>query len=287
MARGLPPNLSIRLLVQGTTTVEVLDGCVALVSGASRGIGLETAIALSQAGASVAFNYYDQPHDAAAAIERIAAAGRRAILLQGDVGEQADVERMVAETVRAFGRLDIAVGNAAYSDRGLFYEADMAGFRRTVDVTMWGAFYLTRAAARQMIAQPASAAPHAGSIVLISSPHAYNAIPRSMAYNMAKAAVVQMARTAAIELVEHKIRVNVVTPGWTDTPGERKFFSDEAIARAGEKLPWKRLARPEEIARAVVFFCDPASDYITGSSLLVDGGITLPWWANRGSGVPE
>jgi glucose 1-dehydrogenase len=107
-----------------------------------------------------------------------------------------------------------------------------------------------------------------------------------MAYNMSKAAIDQMARTAAMELVEHKVRVNIVTPGWTDTPGERKFASDETIARAGDKLPWKRLAQPAEIGRAVVFLCDPASDYITGSSLLVDGGITLPWWANRGSGVP-
>ena len=98
---------------------------------------------------------------------------------------------------------------------------------------------------------------------------------------------VQLARTAAIELVEHRIRVNLVTPGWIDTPGERKFASEQTIARAGAKLPWKRLGRPEEIARAVVFLCDPASDYITGSSLLVDGGITLPWWAHRGSGVPE
>jgi glucose 1-dehydrogenase len=267
--------------------VEVLAGMAALVTGASRGIGLETAVALSQSGAGVAFNYFDQTHDAPQAIEHIEQAGRRAILVQGDVANPADVERMVAETVHAFGRLDIAVGNAAHSDRDLFYQADMAGFRRTVDVTMWGAFHLMRAAARQMIAQAEGGLPQKGSIVLVSSPHAYNAIPRSMAYNMAKAAIVQMARTAAIELVEHKIRVNLVTPGWTDTPGERKFFDDEAIAHAASKLPWKRLARPDEIARAVVFFCDPASDYITGSELLVDGGITLPWWASRGSGVPE
>jgi glucose 1-dehydrogenase len=108
-----------------------------------------------------------------------------------------------------------------------------------------------------------------------------------MAYNMAKAAIDQMARTAAMELAAERIRVNVVTPGWIDTPGERKFTSDEVIASAGQKLPWKRLGKPEEIGRGVVFLCDPASDYITGSAMLIDGGITLPWWANRGSGVPE
>ncbi len=123
--------------------------------------------------------------------------------------------------------------------------------------------------------------------MIISSPHAYVPIPRSMAYNMSKAAIDQMARTAAMELVEHKIRVNIVTPGWIDTPGERKFASDETIVRASEKLPWQRMGQPAEIGRGVVFLCDPASDYMTGSALLIDGGITLPWWANRGSGVPE
>ncbi len=267
--------------------VEVLKGRVALVSGASRGIGLATGVALAEAGASVAFNYYDDPHEAPAAIKRLGDQGRKAILVEGDVSSAEAVERMVAETVSAFGRLDIAVASAAFSERDLFHEADMSGFRRTVDVTMWGAFQVTRAAARQMIAQAAAGDAPGGSIVIIGSPHAFTAIPRSMAYNMSKAAVDMMARTAAIELVEHRIRVNVVTPGWTDTPGERKFASDETIERASSKLPWKRLARPEEIARAVAFLCDPGSDYITGSALLVDGGITLPWWASRGSGVPE
>jgi len=267
--------------------VEALSGQVALVSGGSRGIGLAAGVALAEAGASVAFNYFDETHEAPPAIERLQQAGRRAMLVQGDVASQSDAERMVAETVARFGRLDIAVTSAAFSQREPFFEADMEAFRRTVEVTMWGTFNVTRAAARQMIAQAEAAQSAGGSIVVIGSPHAYTAVPCSMAYNMSKAAVDHMARTAAIELIENRIRVNIVTPGWTDTPGERKFASDETIARAGAKLPWKRMARPDEIARAVVFLCDPASEYITGSALLVDGGITLPWWANRGSGVPE
>jgi glucose 1-dehydrogenase len=276
--------------------MEVLRGQTALVSGASRGIGLAIGVALAEAGAAVAFNYYDEPHEAPAAIERLTTAGRRGILVQGDVARLQDVERMVAETVTAFGHLDIAVASAAFSEREPFYEADVAAFHRTVDVTMWGSFNIVRSAARQMIAQAGGTSADTspigntranGSIVVIGSPHAYTAVPRSMAYNMSKAAVDQMVRTAAIELVEYRIRINTVTPGWIDTPGERKFASDETIERAAEKLPWKRLGRPDEIGRAVVFLCDPASDYITGSSLLVDGAITLPWWASRGSGVPE
>lgn len=259
-----------------------LAGRKALVTGASRGIGRAIALGLAQAGCDVVVNYRSHPEEAAEVVDAIAKFGRRGLAVQADVGSQAAVEAMFDQAVREFGRLDVAVTNSAYSDREPFYEANMDGFRRTIDVTMWGAFYALRAAARQMISQG-----EGGAIVVISSPHAYTAVPRSMAYNMAKAAIDHMARTAAIELVEHRIRVNIVHPGWIDTPGERKFASEEVLQRSGAKLPWKRLGRPEEIARGVVFLCDPDSDYITGAGLGIDGGITLPWWANRGSAVPE
>jgi len=115
-----------------------------------------------------------------------------------------------------------------------------------------------------------------GAIAIISSPHSWRPIPGSMAYNMSKAAIDQMARTAATELAGKRIRVNTIHPGWIDTPGERKFFSEEKLRDLGAELPWGRMGNPEEIARGVVFMCDPASDYITGSSLLIDGGIELP-----------
>jgi glucose 1-dehydrogenase len=260
----------------------ILQGQAALVTGAGRGIGRACAIALARAGAHVAVNYLDNRAEAEDVAAHIREAGSRALLLQADVSQQPSVERMVAEIVAQFGRLDIAVPNAYYSVREPFHAADMEGFRRTIDVTMWGAFYTLRAAVQQMIRQGGG-----GNIVVIGSPHAEFAIPRAMAYNMAKAAVDHMARTAAIELTEHKIRVNIIHPGWIDTPGEREHASEETIAGAAAKLPWKRLGRPEEIGRGVVFLCDPASDYITGSTLTIAGGVTLPWWAARGSGVPE
>ncbi len=258
-----------------------LTNQVALVTGAGRGIGRAIAVALAEAGAQVTVNdiHAATAEEAATEIRR---ADGRAFVVPGDVADSGVVEGLVQSTVSQFGRLDIAVANAYYSERDWFWEADPIQFRRTLDVTMWGAFYLLRSAARQMIAQK-----RGGTIVIVGSPHAVFAVPKAMAYNMAKAAVEHMARTAAIELVDHRIRVNIVQPGWIDTPGEREHATEEEIRRAAEKLPWKRLGRPEEIARGVVFLCDPASDYITGSTLSIEGGITLPWWSNRGSAVPE
>lgn len=258
-----------------------LKGRVAIVTGASLGIGRATAIALGKAGASVVVNYRSHDHDAEATAEVIRQAGAKAIVHKADVSDQSAIEAMVQTTVDQFGRLDIAVSNAVYSDRELFYQADMVGFRRTIDVTMWGAFYLVRASAQQMIRQGGG-----GAIVLVSSPHAFIPAPRSMAYNMSKAAIEHMGRTAAIELAEHRIRVNTIQPGWTDTPGERKFASDDTLRTAGAKIPLGRLGTPEEMADGILFLCDPAQEYMTGATLLIDGGISLPWWANRGSAAP-
>jgi glucose 1-dehydrogenase len=254
-------------------------GETALVTGASSGIGRATAIALARDGADVAINYLTLPESAESAAAEIRGLGRKALLCRTDVSDQPAVEAMVDRVVAELGRLDLVVLSAVFSERELFYEADMAGFRKTVDVSMWGAFHVLRAAAKHMIRQG-----QGGSVVVVSSGHARFALPSCMAYNMAKAAEDQMARTAALELVPHRIRVNIVYPGWTDTPGERKFFTEEVLARAAAALPMGRLARPEEIARGILFLLDPASEYITGTTLSIDGGTHLPWWSKRGTG---
>ncbi len=259
-----------------------LTGKVAVVTGASLGIGRATAIAFGNAGASVVVNYRSHPDQAQDVVASIEAAGGKAVAHQADVSNLESVEALVQRAVSEFGKLDIAVSNAAYSDRELFYQADMEGFRRTVDVTMWGAFYLTRVATQQMIQQG-----DGGIITLVSSPHAFIPAPRAMAYNMSKAALEHMARTAAIEVAEHDIRINMIQPGWIDTPGERKFASEETLERAGAKIPMGRLGNPEEIANAILFLSDPQHEYMTGATLLVDGGISLPWWAARGSAAPS
>ena len=258
-----------------------LQGQVAVVTGASLGIGRATAIAMGRAGAKVVVNYRSHREQAEEVVTAIRQAGSQAVAVPADVADQPAVEQLIAQAVKQFGRLDIAVSNAAYSDRDLFYKADMAGFRRTVDVTMWGAFYLMRAATQQLIAQGGG-----GAICIVSSPHAFIPAPRAMAYNMSKAAIEHAARTAAIEVAEFRIRINVIQPGWTDTPGELKFASRETLDTAGAKIPLGRLGTPEEMAEGILFLCDPRNEYITGASLLIDGGISLPWWANRGSAAP-
>lgn len=256
-----------------------LEGRNALVTGASRGIGRSVAIALARAGANVGINYRSHLEEAQEVQREVEKLGRRALLLPADVADQAAVERMVEQTASTFGSLDHFVSNAAYSDRQLMIEADMAGFRRTIDVSMWGAFYGLRAAARQMVKQG-----RGGSIAIVSSPHAVLAIPTSMAYNMAKAAIDHMARTAAIELVQHRIRVNIVHPGWIDTPGERKFFTEEQLQKGAQNLPWGRLGTPDEIARGILFILSDDCDYMTGSTFSMEGGVSLPWWSNRAAG---
>ena len=249
-----------------------LSGKRAIVSGASLGIGRGVAIELARAGATVAVNYRSNSERADEVVAECKSVGGDAFKVQADLSVQSEAEAMMASSIEQLGGLDIVVSNAAYSDRHMMLESDMGEFRKTIDVSMWGAFYVVRSGAAELVR-----AGNGGNIVVISSPHAHLAMPGAMAYNMAKAANDQMARTAACELAKHRIRCNIIHPGWIDTPGERKFFSEETLQSQSAQLPWKRLGQPQEIGRGVVFLCREESDYITGSTLTIDGGIQLPW----------
>jgi glucose 1-dehydrogenase len=256
-----------------------LSGRNFVVTGASKGIGRGCAIELAREGANIGINYRSADKEAEEVAAEVKKLGGKAILLKADVSDQKAVEEMIAKASKDFGQLHGFVSNSAYSDRQLMVEADMDGFRKTIDVSMWGAFYGVRASAQQMIKQDKG-----GVIVVVSSPHAYIPFPTAMAYNMAKAAIDHMSRTAAIELARYRIRVNTIHPGWIDTPGERKFFTEEQLAAGAASIPWKRMGRPEEIGKLVTFASSDDCDYMTGSTLLMDGGITLPWWSKREEG---
>ncbi|MEZ6123761.1 MAG: SDR family oxidoreductase [Planctomycetaceae bacterium] len=255
------------------------EGRNALVTGSSKGIGAAVAIQLAKFGANVTINCHSGKDQANAVAEEIRRLGRKALVIAADVSDQQAVEDMVQQTVNEFGSLDCFVSNAVYSDRELMVNADMKGFHRTIDVSMWGALYGVRAAAQQMLKQESR-----GAITVISSPHAIIPFPTAMAYNMAKAAIDQMARTAAIELVREGIRVNVFHPGWIDTPGERKFFTEEQLQKGAESLPMNRLGTAEEMAWGVCFTLSDRASYMTGTTLTMDGGVGLPWWSKRTEG---
>ncbi len=248
-----------------------LEGRVALITGANRGIGEGCALELARRGADIAVNYRSHGEEAEAVAEEIRRLGRRAIVLQGDVSDRQKDEEMVRATVSELGSLDILVANAAASVRKPFVDLTEEDLRFTIDVCLWGVIHCCQFAARQMVAQG-----RGGNIVVVSSVHAILPIKNSLPYNTAKAGINHMARTMASELVGEGIRVNILEPGWIDTPGERTFSSEDEIKEAGQRLPMSRLGTIEEIGKGVAFLASDDASYVTGSTLRVDGGFVLP-----------
>jgi glucose 1-dehydrogenase len=181
----------------------------------------------------------------------------------------------VARAIEALGRIDILVSNPAYSRRSPFLEYDPEVFDRVLKGTLYGGFHMSQLVARHMVQRGSG-----GKIVFISSVHARIPYAHSVAYNAAKVGLNSMAFTMAAELTRHRINVNVIEPGWIDTPAEHETFGSEAIAKAAPTLPWGRLGTPEDIGKAAVFLASGDADYITGTALLVDGGFWL-----RGAGA--
>jgi glucose 1-dehydrogenase len=247
-----------------------LVGRKALVTGAARGIGRGCALALARAGADVALNDRDRSAELEGVAEEIAALGRRAVLVEGDAFSRQSCEQIAARAIAALGHIDILVSNPAFSRRGDFLDYDPEIFERTLEGTLLGGFHMSQFVARHMVARGGR-----GKILFISSVHARIPFARSVAYNAAKAGLNHMARTMAAELLPHRINVNVIEPGWIDTPGEHATFGDAAIAKAGPTLPWGRLGTPDDIGRAAAFLASDDADYITGTALLVDGGLAL------------
>jgi glucose 1-dehydrogenase len=200
--------------------------------------------------------------------------GQRALTWQADVADREAVARLIAGTVEHFGSLDIAVANAGISIREPVIEAQWENVLRTLEVTQFGVFHTCQMAAQQMVKQ-CQGGRTGGKIIIISSVHAEIAVPNSGAYNMAKAAINHLGRTMAIELAPYCINVNNINPGWIDTPNTRAAVGDRAIRKGSERLLWERLGEPEEIGKAVAYLASDDAEYVTGSTLRVDGGFVL------------
>lgn len=247
-----------------------LAGKTALVTGASRGIGRGIALCLAAEGADIVLNYRTHADEAREVEADVAAMGRSALLWQADVADRDAVARMFDAAVERFGRLDIAVANAAMSIRQNVVEARWQDVLRTIEVSQFGVFHTCQHAAQIMVRQGKG-----GKIVIISSVHAESPVPTSAAYNMSKAAINHLGRTMAAELTAARINVNMINPGWIDTPGERAFYSEQEIRDGAKRMPWGRLGTIEDIGKAVAFLASDDADYITGSTLRIDGGLML------------
>ncbi len=245
-----------------------MEGKVAWITGGARGIGQACAVELARAGCDIAFCDLGGEEETIGLVESL---GRRALFVQGDVSDRAGMERVGERILETFGRIDVLVNNAAFGVRKAFLDLEIADVERVWAVALWGVFHCSQIAARSMVKAGIQ-----GSIISISSVHAERAFPMSTAYNAAKSGVNAMTLTWASELAQYGIRVNAIEPGWTDTPGERRYFSEELIREEGRKLPLGRLAQPAEIGKAARFLASEDAAYITGTILKVDGGFLLP-----------
>jgi len=246
-----------------------LQGQVALITGAGRGIGRAIALAFAREGADVAINYQREQAGAAAAAQEAQSLGVRALVVPADVSQSAQVEAMVARTVGELGRVDILVNNAAVFNSVPLLQVTEELWDRTLGVNLKGTFLCAQAVARIMLRQGS------GNIINLASGAGLSATPGydvSVVYAASRAGVVMLTRRLALELAP-KIRVNCLAPGIVDS--KRRPMREDVRQRFASLTPLRRVANTGDIADAAVFLASSASDFITGQVLSVDGGLVM------------
>jgi glucose 1-dehydrogenase len=255
---------------------------IALVTGGSSGIGRACAIALAGAGATVVVNYSGLGRttvdDANAVVAEIEKAGGQGVAMRADVSQEADVAAMFAEILKRFGTLHILVANAGIQRDAPLPDMTLAQWRQVLDVNLTGQFLCARAAVREFLRrgpQP-DISTALGKIICMSSVHEVIPWGGHVNYAASKGGVMLFMKSLAQEVAQHRIRVNAIGPGAIQTAINRPAWDSAAALKALLTLiPYGRIGQPEDVARAAVWLASDESDYVTGTTLFVDGGMTL------------
>lgn len=260
-ALGAPPAvLSNRLL-----------GRKALITGSSKGIGRGIAVRLAQEGADVVINYNSDPRGAEEALTEVTALGRCGAIIRANLGSVGEVRDLVAQASEALGGLDVLVNNAGIEKHAAFWDVTEHDFDAVLDVNLKGVFFATQAFVKHCMT---SGRP--GKIVNISSVHEELAFPNFAAYCASKGGVRMLTRTLAVELGPLGITINSIAPGAIETPINAALLNDPVkLQSLVGQIPLARLGRPDDVAGLAVFLASSDSDYVTGTTYLVDGGLTV------------
>jgi glucose 1-dehydrogenase len=259
-------------------TVRLLQGQTALVTGANSGIGRAIAISLGKAAANVVVNYVTKPEDAEVVAEEIRKGGQRAMIAQADVGDEAQVQAMFAAAVREFGTVDILVSNAGMERNAPVHEMTTAQWDAVMNVNLRGAFLCAREAVREFLRRGVrpEVSVAAGKIIFVSSVHEVIPWAGHVNYAASKGGLMLLMKSLAQEVAEKRIRVNSIAPGAIRTPiNTAAWATPEAYADLMKLVPYKRIGEVEEIGRAAVWLASDFTDYVIGTTLFIDGGMTL------------